>query len=82
MLTSDVAFHSYDSVGTPNSLISRLNGWPARAPVNASLRPHGSPTHHSGSPWDRYSFGVGLFHPLLHAGLSRRFPQLPPSSNA
>ncbi|WP_407689442.1 ferredoxin [Mycobacterium sp. HUMS_1102779] len=25
---------------------------------------------------DCYSFGVGLFHPLLHAGLSRRFPQL------
>jgi hypothetical protein len=47
----DVAFRTYHSVGTPNSLISRLNGWPARAPVNASLRPHGSPTHHSGSPW-------------------------------
>jgi hypothetical protein len=25
---------------------------------------------------DRYSFDVGRFHPFLHAGSSRRFPEL------
>jgi hypothetical protein len=40
-----------DSVGTPNFIgISRLNS-PARTPpVNASLRPRGTPTHDSGPP--------------------------------
>ena len=42
---------SENSVGTPDCLISQLNGWPACAPVNASppaLRPS---THDSGSGW-------------------------------
>ena len=40
---------SHNGVGTPEDLISQLDGWPACAPVNASpaaLRP---PTHDSGS---------------------------------
>ena len=40
---------SLNGVGTPEDLISQLDGWPACAPVNASpaaLRP---PTHDSGS---------------------------------
>ena len=40
-----------NGVGTPDGLISQLNGWPACAPVNASppaLRPS---THDSGSGW-------------------------------
>ena len=42
---------SDNGVGTPEDLISQLNGWPACAPVNASppaLRPS---THDSGSGW-------------------------------
>ncbi len=42
---------SLNSVGTPDELISQLNGWPVCAPVNASppaLRP---PAHDSGSGW-------------------------------
>ena len=42
---------SLNSVGTPEDLISQLDGWPACAPVNASpaaLRP---PPHDSGSGW-------------------------------
>ena len=42
---------SHNSVGTPEGLISQLDGWPACAPVNASpaaLRP---PPHDSGSGW-------------------------------
>ena len=42
---------SDNGVGTPDWMISQLDGWPACAPVNASppaLRP---PTHDSGSGW-------------------------------
>lgn len=42
---------SLNSVGVPDKLISPLNSWPVRAPVNASpsaLRP---PAHDSGSVW-------------------------------
>src|SRR6266545_1090881 len=54
--------------------ISRLNN-PARTPpVNASLRPHGTPTHDSGPPQIATPFDVEHSHLLLHAGLSRRFP--------
>ena len=47
---SGVAFRDTTRVGTPVERISGLNGRPARTPVNASLRPRGSPTHDSGSP--------------------------------
>jgi len=56
------------------SLISRLNTSPARTPVNASPAPSQAPTHDSGPGWVATSFPVWLFHPLLHAGLSRRTP--------
>ena len=36
-------------VGTPIKVISELNGWPARAPVNASPASSRPPTHDSGS---------------------------------
>ena len=45
--TDGAAFHGRDRVGAPEKAISRLNSRPACTPVNASLRPHGSPTHHS-----------------------------------
>ena len=49
--TGDVAFRLGEHVGTPNFIsISRLNSPARTTPVNASLRPHGSPTHDSGPP--------------------------------
>ena len=45
-----VAFRSYDYVGLLKSiLLSRLNTWPARAPVNASPEQLPVQTHDSGS---------------------------------
>src|SRR5712692_2067352 len=40
--------------------------------VYASTAPSRTPPQDSGSRWSRFSFLVGLFHPLQHAGLSRR----------
>ena len=45
---SGVAFRQCEDVGTLDISISRLNSQPACTPVNASLRPRGSPTHDSG----------------------------------
>ena len=42
------AFRQWDSVGTLIVLLSRLNGWPARSPVNASPAPSRGPAHDSG----------------------------------
>ncbi len=58
-------------------VISELNGWPALPPVNASRATSRLPAHDSGPQWSSFSFHVGLFHPLLYAGLSRRFHSLP-----
>ena len=55
-------------------LISRLNTLPACAPPDASPTPLRAPAHGLGSPRVAKPFGVRLFHPLLHAGLSRRTP--------
>ena len=74
--TSDVAFRRHDNVGTPITPISRLNSWPVRTPIQRFAAPSRVANAWLGATVDRYSFGVGLFHPLLHAGLSRRFPWL------
>jgi hypothetical protein len=42
---------SLNSVGTPDDLISRLNGWPTDSPVNASTASSRRPPHDSGSGW-------------------------------
>ena len=47
----------------------RHDGWPMRAPVNASPRPRGSSTHDSGADADRYSFIAVDLHHLLLAGI-------------
>ena len=46
-----VAFHHMHGVGTRNRKLSRLNGWPMRSPVNASLRPSRATAHDSGPMW-------------------------------
>jgi hypothetical protein len=42
---------SLNSVGSLDCCISRLNGSPASAPVNASRPPSQASTHDSGSEW-------------------------------
>src|SRR5207249_7624761 len=51
---------------------SKLYALPVAAPVYASDRTSRCAPQDSGSGWIRCSFPVGLFHSLLHAGLSRR----------
>jgi len=60
-------------VGVPKRVISELNGWPACSPVNAYGTPLRTHRHDSGPWWVATAFHVRRFHPLLHAGLSRRF---------
>src|ERR1039458_5702278 len=47
---------------------------PTDASVYASPAASRRPAQDSRSGWSRFSFPVGLFHPLQHAGLSRRTP--------
>lgn len=44
-----VAFRESDGVGTRIEFLSRLNGWPARTPVNASSGTSRCTTHDSGT---------------------------------
>ena len=56
----------------PRLVTSQRDTWPALPSVNASPTPSRTHAHDSG-PWpvpNRYH--AGLFHPLLHAGSSRR----------
>src|SRR5580658_4517079 len=55
-------------------ILAKLDGWPARSPVNASTDSSRSRLHDSGPLRSSMSFNVGLLHPLLQAGLSRRYP--------
>ena len=48
---SDVAFRLLYNVGTPIASFRGSIARPARTPVNASPRPRGTSTHHSGPPW-------------------------------
>src|ERR1019366_5953 len=72
---------SDDRVGDLSSWFSKLNTLPVAAPVYASDRTSRCVPQDSGSGWIRCSFPVGLFHSLLHAGLSRRTvrPTISPS---
>src|ERR1039457_5359731 len=63
---------SDDRVGDLSSWFSKLNTLPVAAPVYASDRISRCVPQDSGPGWIRCSFPVGLFHSLLHAGLSRR----------
>ncbi len=70
----DVAFRLMGRRRHPETVISRLNGWPARTPVNASLRPHGSPTHDSGPPWVATPSMSGVLIPFLMPVYPGAFP--------
>ena len=72
-----MAFHVLDRVGTPNTSISRLNSPAYTCPYRRFATPSRVVDARLGVTVDRYSFGVELFHLLLHAGLSRRFPKIP-----
>src|SRR5208283_4062442 len=56
----------------PGSPFSQLHTLPTGASVYASPAASRRPVQDSRSGWNRFSFPVGLFHPLQYAGLSRR----------
>jgi hypothetical protein len=43
-----VAFRYHDDVGTRDTVLSRLNGWPVYSPADASPSPSRAPAHGSG----------------------------------
>src|SRR6266849_953928 len=59
-------------VGDLSSWFSKLYTLPVADPVYASDRTSRCAPQNSGSGWIRCSCPVGLFHSLLHTGLSRR----------
>ena len=63
---------SVDHVGTPNSVITRLNSLACTCRYRRFARALTDTDARLAVTVGRYSFGVGLLHPLLHAGLSRR----------
>ena len=64
---------SEHSVGTPEEFISRLNTQPVGASVQRFTRDVTTAGAWLEVRMVRYSFPVGLLHPRLSAGLSRRF---------
>ena len=65
-----IAFHYTDSVGTRDQFLSRLNGWPARPPADASPTSSRMPAHGLGPMW---TSGRGASCPAPP-------PQIPPCS--
>src|SRR5437867_6963279 len=63
-----------DAVGSPEHTISELNTQPADTPVQRFKCGLTTALAWLGARAVRYSFPVRLFHSLLHAGLSRRYP--------
>jgi hypothetical protein len=61
----DVAFRLVRRRRHPEAVISRLNGWPARTPVNASPSPSQTPMHDSGPPWIATPSMSGVLIPFL-----------------
>jgi hypothetical protein len=69
-----VAFRLVGRRRHPEVVISRLHSWPARTPVNASLRPRGSPTHDLGPPWIATPSMSGVLIPFLMPVYPGAFP--------
>jgi transposase len=63
-----VAFHVFDRVGTPNTLITRLHSPACTCPYRCFATPSRVVDARLGVTVGRYPFGVELFHLLLHAG--------------
>src|SRR5712692_2705445 len=63
-----------DAVGSPKPLISELNTQPTDSPVQRFKCDVTAALTWLGARVARYAFSVRLFHSLLHAGLSRRYP--------
>ena len=76
---ADVAFPLCEQGRHPVRQFSELNTRPTDASVYASPAASRRTAQDSRPGWIRFSFPVGLFHPLQHAGLSRRtrIPALP-----
>jgi hypothetical protein len=68
----DVAFRSFGQRRHPETLISRLHSPACRYPCPTLRRRPCGRRRMVGATVVRYSFGVGLFHSFLDAGLSRR----------
>jgi len=64
-----------DAVGSPEPLISELNTQPTDTPVQRFKCDVTAALTWLGARVARYAFSVRLFHSLLHAGLSRRYPR-------
>ena len=65
-----------DAVGSPKHPISELNTQPADTPVQRFKCSITAALTWLGARVVRYSFPVRLFHSLLYAGLSRRYPDI------
>jgi hypothetical protein len=63
-----------DAVSTREHKISELNTQPAYTPVQRFKCDLAAALAWLGAGVGRYPFSVRLFHSLLHAGLSRRYP--------
>src|SRR5207244_10805138 len=63
-----------DAVGFPKPLITELNTQPTDTPVQRFKCDVTAALTWLGARVARYAFSVRLFHSLLHAGLSRRYP--------
>ena len=61
----DVAFRLVRRRRHPEAVISRLNGWPARTPINASPPPSQTPAHDSGPSWIATPSMSGVLIPFL-----------------
>ena len=61
----DVAFRLVRRRRHPEAVISRLNGWPARTPVNASPPPSRTTAHDSGPSWIATPSMSGVLIPFL-----------------
>src|SRR5207253_10110742 len=67
---SDVLPSATQTASAPrNSFLSRLNGWPARTPADASPTSSRMPAHGLGPMWFAIPSSQGTCTPLLLAGL-------------
>ena len=73
---SRVAFWGTDTMGDPEQILSKLNTLPTDTPDQRFKCSLATALTWLGAGVVRYAFPVRLFHSLLQAGLSRRYPEL------